>query len=373
MKRIFPASFVLIVTLLLISTALAQTPTIPLEGLDAVELCQGKEVSGNMKIFVNRGPYRYIFANEANKAKFEREPQRYEIQLGGTCVKMGASTSGNADIYTAYQGKIYVFTTGDCLKAFLAAPERYIPPDFVPTASASAEALKKGRDLIEQAVAAMGGAAKLDGLTSYQESATVVENIRGKEVQAKNVLLFAFPDRIRQQRLYFGTPVAAIITPTEGFLSLLSRPATLPMSNYQMQDERKKFNRKLVALLRARNNADFKAISLGSGKVGDMAVEQVRVEFGGQAVTLGLDPQGRVLSNAYRDRGPDSTFGDLVEQYADYRAVDGLMLPFKTTTTFNGKPVSNLSLTFDSIVINAPIAPDAFEKPKPKQPDKTRE
>src|SRR5437868_13073979 len=31
------------------------------------------------------------------------------------------------------------------------------------------------------------------------------------------------------------------ITPTEGFIALLSRPTTLPMSEFQVKDERKRF------------------------------------------------------------------------------------------------------------------------------------
>ena len=71
---------------------------IPLEGLDPVMLSQGKEVQGDMKFKVTRGKFQYIFANAENKATFEKDPSRYEIQLDGHCARMGAPTGGNADL-----------------------------------------------------------------------------------------------------------------------------------------------------------------------------------------------------------------------------------------------------------------------------------
>lgn len=342
-----------------------QQIVIPLEGLDPVELSQGKEIPGDMKIFTDRGEFRYVFVNEENKAKFEKDPQHYEIQFGATCARMGASFPGNADIYTSYNGRIYVFLSGDCLKEFSASPESYIDPTHAALSSVSPEAIKRGQALIEQAVAALGGADKLDGLTSYKETIPVVQNVRGKEIKGNNVLTIAFPDRIHQQRLFFGTPIAVVITSREAFLKYLSAGVTVPMSQFQIQDEKKRLNRKLIALLRARKTDGFKAASLGPARLGEVTLEQVQVEFDGQSLTVGIDPStGRVLSLTYRDRGPDFKFGVLVEQYSDYRATGGLVLPYKTTVTFNGTPVPELSYTTDSIIINALIAPEIFEKPQ---------
>src|ERR1700741_3624485 len=72
-----------------IATANAQNPAasretlIPLEGLDPVMLSQGKEVQGDMKYTVTRGQFQYLFASAENKATFEKDPARYEIQLDG--------------------------------------------------------------------------------------------------------------------------------------------------------------------------------------------------------------------------------------------------------------------------------------------------
>src|SRR6476659_3344972 len=84
-------SSILFVLALLTATARGQgsEPLIPLEGLDPVMLSQGKEVQGDMKYKVTRGQFQYIFANAENKATFEKDPTRYEIQLEGHCARMG--------------------------------------------------------------------------------------------------------------------------------------------------------------------------------------------------------------------------------------------------------------------------------------------
>src|SRR5689334_13823610 len=94
-----------------------------LEGLDPVMLVQVKEAQGEMNLTLIRGQFRYFFANAANKTAFEQDPARYEIQLNGACARMGPPVYGNADLYTVYQGRIYIFGSGECKKRFDAGPE----------------------------------------------------------------------------------------------------------------------------------------------------------------------------------------------------------------------------------------------------------
>src|SRR2546429_582044 len=83
----------------------AQAPVIPLEGLDPVALIQGKQLDGDKKFSVVRGHFQYVFASAENKALFEKSPEPYEIQLGGSCARMGGRTGGNPDTYLVKDGK----------------------------------------------------------------------------------------------------------------------------------------------------------------------------------------------------------------------------------------------------------------------------
>ena len=91
-------------------------PVIPIEGLDIVMLLQGKEVQGKEDIAVVRGRFKYIFSSQETKAVFEKDPAQYEI--GPYCQRMGAPTTGNADLWAVHKGHVYLFGSDGGVKAF---------------------------------------------------------------------------------------------------------------------------------------------------------------------------------------------------------------------------------------------------------------
>lgn len=100
---------------------------VPLEGLDPVMLLQGKEIKGQEEFSVTRGQFKYVFANKENKATFEKDPARYEVQFDGYCA-VAPSAKGNPDLYTVYKGRIYIFATSDCVEEFKANPDTFAKP-----------------------------------------------------------------------------------------------------------------------------------------------------------------------------------------------------------------------------------------------------
>ncbi|HJR07718.1 MAG TPA: hypothetical protein VJ842_10690 [Pyrinomonadaceae bacterium] len=341
---------------------------IPLEGLDPVLLTGGKEVQGDEQFSVKRGRFRYLFANSETKATFEREPTRYEIQLEGTCARMGPTVQGNPDLFTVHEGRIYIFGSEACVTTFKAAPANFLEPVAAappaPAASYSEDAKKRGRALVEKAVEAMGGAARLDALVSYQEKGTVGSRTPQGVTEIKTSLVMLYPDKIRFERtLSFGT-IATVVTPAGGFF-------VFPRGGGEMLDvQRAAFVKQLqsnpLALLRARRSSGFSAAAIGAGKAGDMSVEQVEVSSGDARATLGIDPgTGRILSFAYRGRGNSGAFGKIVQTFSDYRNVGGLTLPFKIAGTFNGEAEPSLTSNIEAIVVNGEVSPALFEKPKP--------
>src|SRR5215203_4567955 len=158
---------------------------IPLEGLDPVVLSQGKEVQGDMKYNVTRGRFQYIFANAQNKATFEKDPSLYEIQLNGHCARMGAPTTGNADLYAVHKERIYIFGSEECQTLFKGAPEKYLEVPVIKSAPTD-EMLKRGQELLAKAVGALGGGSKLDQLQTFQKT-------EQRANQVKYISAFSFP------------------------------------------------------------------------------------------------------------------------------------------------------------------------------------
>jgi YHS domain-containing protein len=330
----------------------ASETQIPLEGLDPVMLSQGKEVQGDMKFKVTRGRFQYLFANAENKAMFEKDPSRYEIQLDGHCARMGAPTGGNPDLYATHNGRIYIFGSEECQTLFKATPEKYLEVPAAPKAPPTAEMVKRGQELIAKAVASLGP--KVDQLATLQKTDL-------RENQVRNILVLAFPDSLRQETIRPTFTLVSVISPSDSFVVVNNTARPMPESNRTAVA--KELNHELVVLLRARNRPDFK-VSLASNEAGDKTQEYVDVELQGFTTTLGIDPgSGRVVSQTYRGRGPGGVVGQIAISYSDYRTVEGLSLPFKTTATFDGQAFPALSATTEALTVNGQIDPSSFKKP----------
>jgi putative intracellular protease/amidase/YHS domain-containing protein len=98
-----------------------------LTGLDPVLLTQGKEVKGDENLAAVRKGLRYRFADAANKAAFEKEPEKYEVQFDGQCAG-SPGTKGDPAVFAVHDGKIYVFFCTHCRAAFLKEPAKYTRP-----------------------------------------------------------------------------------------------------------------------------------------------------------------------------------------------------------------------------------------------------
>lgn len=347
-----PKSFLLLIIVALgCATAGAQETVIPLEGLDPVMLAQGKEVQGDMKFKVTRGQFQYLFASAENKATFEKDPARYEIQLNGHCARMGAPTGGNADLYYVHKGRIYIFGSEECQTLFKSAPEKYLEVPPPPKAPPTDEMIKQGRELMAKAVGFLGGGAKLDQLQTLQRT-----ELRGNQV--KNILMLAFPDSLRQEIIRPTFTLTSVISPSESFI--VYNNAARPMPEANRTAIYKDLYHDPLFLFRARTQPDFKAWLASDGRL--------EIELPEFTTTLGIDrATGRVVNQTYRGRGPGGLVGEIVIDYSDFRSVEGLSLPFKTTATFDGQPFPALSATIEAITINGQIDPSSFKKPQAKQ------
>jgi YHS domain-containing protein len=362
MKKSF---IIALLSILIAATTSAQTqerkPPTAIEGLDPVMLVQGKDVIGQQKYSVIRGDFEYLFASEENKAAFEKDPARYEIQLNGACARMGPAVSGNADLFTVYNGRIYIFGSAQCQRLFEAAPEKYLEKEIAP-ATPTAESLQKGAALVAKAVQAMGGAEKIDSIAGYIEKRTGVVTRQNAQAESKITLTKLFPDRIRQDRSVAGNSFAQVIRPGEIFV-IVQQQRVFPGREAARAELERSFRRAPLEILRARRQADFKAYAVRQSKAGEAVVELVAVEFGNVRAQIGIDATGRILNLSYRGRNSSGEVGEVTETYSDFRAAAGLMLPFKITGAFNREPVAELSFTIDEIQINPSIDPALFDKP----------
>lgn len=127
MRLVLPLVFAMLV--LRAGTIDAVEPVPALKGFDPVALADGKEVSGRSDLTATHGIYRYQFVDEANRRKFLSDPERFAIQMGGGCARMGPLAGlGNPDRFLVHEGRIYIFASDGCRSSFQKAPARFLAP-----------------------------------------------------------------------------------------------------------------------------------------------------------------------------------------------------------------------------------------------------
>ncbi len=356
-------------TLLILSASLAASQPAPapveaLDGIDTVVLLRdGKEVFGKQAFRSEHGRFAYLFSSAETKAEFDKAPDRYAIQIGGVCARMGRTVTGNPSDYLVHDGKIYIFGSDSCHKAFASAPEKYLakPAPAMPRDAAS---LARGRTLLDRAVAAIGGA-RVDAIATCVETSSETQRRPTGEVQIVTRRLWRFPGTARTERTVptqngqtftFGT----LMTPEGawGFGGDRMMPVIPDALSWVQLD----LGRQIVPVLRARREPGVAVAALAPATVEGVNVERIRVQRGGLDVTLNLDPAtGRVHSTTFVDRNQDGVFGEYTLIYADFRPVDGLTLPFEERALFNGVPDTAMSRKLQSIAINGQLDPALFK------------
>lgn len=121
---------ILILIIVATTTLNAQTvqPEVVLDGFDPTELVAGKRVKGHNRLAVAHGRFRYLFANIANKRRFEKSPETYSVRNKGECTFM-PGVPGEPDLWEVYSGKIYLFGTQMCQERFQLSPEMILHPE----------------------------------------------------------------------------------------------------------------------------------------------------------------------------------------------------------------------------------------------------
>lgn len=329
--------------------------------IDPVELVAGRETPGRESSFADYAGYRYLFANDANKAAFQKDPARYEIQLGGACARMGPLSGGcSAEIYAVHDGRVYLFASEQCRKSFLANPEKLLESDDAPPAG-TPEGAARGRALIQRAVDALGGDARLEALRTYQAESVTESEQGGKKYTNRKRWTIRFPDAFRIDDAWNETNWAMVATPGDAFFA---DRETRSMHPQQRAAFERLVRHEPLVILQSRKRPDFVALAAGAARAGDADVELLTVYFGGTATTLGIEPQsGRILTARFRGRGPTAALGQVEIAYADFRDVSGYSLPATATVRFDGEPAADMSRTLTNLAVNAELDAALFVRP----------
>ncbi|MBV9624311.1 MAG: insulinase family protein [Acidobacteria bacterium] len=240
------------------------------------------------------------------------------------------------------------------------------PPGGTPAASESAPPPEKklsnpeGKALAGTVVAALGGEDKLRTVKALKSAFTLRQQNGPVEGSIEAESTIVFPDRMK---LDLQTPqgnVSMIVTPQSAFMKLEGAGVQdLPAS--RKNESLEQIHRDLIYVAQHLDDPAFSFSASGNDKSGGSIAAIVDVSGPGVSLRWFVDPKsGRILRETYKAMGQSGVV-DTETDFSDWKAVEGLNLPFHRDNKQAGKDSS--SVQFKSIQLNPAVAPGIFEKP----------
>ncbi len=299
----------------------AQTAKNPaLEGLDPVLLTEGQETQGKESVRLESGPFLYQFSTEETRSRFRQDPERYGIQLDGACARMGAPVRGSADAYWVYNHRIYVFGSRECYRRFTANPKKYLEAEQAkPAWAPSAATRAQGQAVLDKAIAAMGSSDQWAGIKSYAET----RHSSGPAGDLTIRIAAKPPASFISQTTAGANTFGSLVTP-ELVLNLFRDTGTRLPDNFGRAILAVS-QRDLLPLLLDRRLPGFAVYD--TGRAG--GADRLQVNDQSRISTLSYDPQsGRIADVAWLGPSPSGYVIHHI-RYSEYRAVNGVELPFR--------------------------------------------
>jgi predicted Zn-dependent peptidase len=217
--------------------------------------------------------------------------------------------------------------------------------------AATDETRKRGMQMVQAAVKAMGGAAAIRGVKDMSSKSAVALKTPNGEIKAESNEDILYPDNYRAS---LKLPFGEIGQVFDGKTFWMKQGANVREMPGQAEAMRTIRTAGAIALLRDALDGKAEVQSTGDNEVlWKMGEETVRLQF---------DPQTHLVSKMfYRSSGPAGPV-EVEQTMSDYRDVGGVQLPFKESLSQAGAPSGER--TYTERRINTGIGADAFAKPQ---------
>lgn len=357
--RLGPVLPLLATALSLWSPARAQQPA--LRGFDPVAICKGKEEAGKPEFAATRGAFTYHFATAENLATFRGEPERFEIQLGGACARMGPlSGGGDANRWHVHKERIYIFASDQCREGFKKRHDAFL--DLTEPQPAADAAATAANELLARAAAGHGGKARLQAVRNYRHERAA----KNGDVTEVFKLQALFPATVRIDTDYLqgekAWRYARIVGPTPPFFLDMGKFREMhPDAHTEMVRD---LGHEPLLALRAALDGACVLTAGGKRDANGVEVDEFGVWQHGRTTWFGIDRDGRIRTARFRGRGPGLWFGAVELRFADFQEAGGLQVPTAVTGTFEGKAEPTFTETRIAIAVDGELPPELFTQPK---------
>ena len=222
-----------------------------------------------------------------------------------------------------------------------------------------AAAVEKGRQLFTKLVETAGGVSRLSEIRNWVTQKNILLYLRDRELKATSKVTILYPDRLRVE-LNMGMPIVQTVNPEKAWIVLPNgqeREAP-PLVAKQLRNQ---LDRDFLAVLKAGLGAD-RIIALPAESSQDQTLEVIRLDHAdGSSYRISVDAETfqavRLDYQAYNQLGQ---LLDTVDDYLEYRTVDGISLPAVIQSSQGGNKVAVQRV--ESIDFNVEIDPQEFDR-----------
>jgi zinc protease len=226
----------------------------------------------------------------------------------------------------------------------------------------------EGRALLAKVAEGMGGGEKVKSVKSLRQKVTILANTPQGEFTIGAEQVAVFPDRFWQKMKTPMGDMTMVVSPAAAFMSGAMGNRDLPAS--QKAEILEELKRDPLFVVQHGDDPKFTFAAGGAEKVGDVEAKILDVNADGAVVRWFVDPRsGNILRSSATATGPTGP-AERVTNFADWKPVQGLSIPFKETRTRGGEKESSVEI--HEIEINPAVDPKLFDRPEEKPAADTR-
>jgi len=228
-----------------------------------------------------------------------------------------------------------------------------IPEPKQELAKSDAASLARGKQLLQRAQQATGGAEKLAAVKDVTRILELALEPEAGGFKVKEVSMYLAPDQLRQEQ---ELPFGKITAYTDGKSGWLSTPqGAQPLPAEVLKQLQGILFRQPTALMLADRDPSRTVNAVGENTI------EVAASNGGLKVTIEFDPAtGLPAREVYTEPGQNGAPAETADIFSDWREVSGIKLPFKAIQQENGKKM--LEMTVSEYKVNSGLAAAELSK-----------
>ena len=239
-----------------------------------------------------------------------------------------------------------------------------IPPPPAEKAQAQAEEKSQpaasnpeGKALAAKVAGAMGGLPKLKSIKTMHVN--IAESDSGGPPSPVDVWL-AFPDRMHVDVQTPQGNLTIVASPDAAFMAMAGM-GSRSMPPAQKTEMLSQLQHDLVYVAQHADDPSFTFTAAGTEKIGGVDAAVLDIDGAIPWVRWYIDPKtGYILREKYKGMGQTGPF-EGETNLADWRAADGITMPYKHQNQQNGKETSNAEVK--KLELNPQVDPKLFAKP----------